>query len=305
MIEVLWDIADRIGMREEMNQYYNVYFSSFGGEALISGDIASVRGVKQIDPKKVTQIIKPDEKISFKEMMDRAFKFYFGDKYDLKYITEHGSINWPKQVQEAYWRWFVDVRVPLYQEHIAEIKPAVMEAAKQVGVELDWEQFTPLLSYFTPQVAKEISEEYDLYCFSYRDILHTGTYTMNLPWLNEVSQLNPYTYNITMNVETAKSKGLKEGDLICLESPAGRKVTGTLKTMQGQHPKTVAIAACSGAWAKGTPVAYGKGTNFNILLESDFKHACPISWNQETAATVKVYKVDHRVEFEGAGGKGR
>jgi anaerobic selenocysteine-containing dehydrogenase len=305
MIEVLWDIADRIGMREEMNQYYNVYFSSFGGEALISGDLASVRGVKEIDPNKVTQIIKPEEKISFKEMMDRAFKFYFGPKHDLKYATEHGSIDWPKRVQEAYWRWYVDTRVPIYHEHIAELKPHIMEAAKQPGVELDWEQFTPLLSYFTPQVAKEINEEFDLYCFSYRDILHTGTYTMNLPWLDEVSQLNPYTYNITMNAETAKKRGLKDGDLICLETPAGRMATGTLKTMQGQHPQTVAIAACSGAWAKGTPIAYGKGTNFNILLESDFKHACPISWNQETAATVKVYKVDHRVEFEGAGGKSR
>ena len=106
MIEVLWDLADRIGMREEMNKYYNVYFSSFGGEALISGDLASVRGVKQIDPKKVTEIVKPEERISFKELMDRAFKFYFGPKNDLKYITEHGSINWPKQVQEAYWRWY-------------------------------------------------------------------------------------------------------------------------------------------------------------------------------------------------------
>jgi anaerobic selenocysteine-containing dehydrogenase len=303
MIEVLWDLADRIDMREEMNRYYNVYFSSFGGEALISGDLASVRGVKKIDPKKVTEIVKPDEKIPFSELMNRAFKFYFGPKNDLKYITEHGTIDWPKKVQEAYWRWYVDVRVPIYQEHIAELKPHIMEAAKKAGVELDWEQFNPLLSYYTPQVAKEISGEFDLYCFSYRDILHTGTYTMELPWLDELSKLNPYTYNITMNVETARKKGLKEGDLICLESPVGRKVTGTLKTMQGQHPMTVAIAACSGAWAKGMPIAYGKGSNFNILLESDFKHACPVSWSQETAATVKVYKTDKRIEFEGAGGK--
>jgi anaerobic selenocysteine-containing dehydrogenase len=302
MIEVLWDLADRINMREEMNQYYNVYFSSFGGEALISGDLASVRDVKTIDPSKVTEIVKPDEKISFKELMDRAFKFYFGEKHDLKYVTEHGSVEWPKQVKEAYWRWYVDVRVPVYQEHIAELKPLIMEAAQKAGIELDWEQFNPLLSYYKPQCAKEIDSEYDLYCFSYRDILHTGTYTMNLPWLDEVSQLNPYTYNITMNEDTAKKKGLKDGDLICLESPNGRKVTGTLKTMQGQHPMTVAIAACSGAWAKGMPIAYGKGSNFNILLESDFKHACPVSWSLETATTVKVYKTDHRVEYDGVGG---
>jgi anaerobic selenocysteine-containing dehydrogenase len=303
MVEILWDLADRIGMREEMNRYYNIYLSSFGGEALISGDLASVRGLDAIDPKKVTEIVKPEEKISYKELIDRAFKFYFGPEHGLEYVRKNGAVKWPKQAQEAYWRWYVDVRVPIYQEHVAEIKPQIMEYAKQVGVELEWEQFTPLLSYFKPQVAREEDGEYDLYSFSYRDVLHTGTNTMEIPWLDEVSRISPYTYNITMNVETAKKRGLKDGDLICLETPAGRKVTGTLKTMQGQHPKTVAIAACSGAWAKGAPVAYGKGTNFNILLESDFKHACPVSFSQETATMVKVYKVDHRVEYEGAGGK--
>jgi anaerobic selenocysteine-containing dehydrogenase len=299
-VEALWDLADRIGMRDEMNQYYNVYFSSFGGEALISGDLASARGAAAIDPKKVAQIIKPGEKISYPEMMDRAFKFYFGSNHDLKYIEEHGSIDWKKQVKEAYWRWYVDVRIPIYLEHLAELRPVVMENAKKSGIELDWEQFTPLASYFKPQVAKEETSEFDLYSFSYRDILHNGTYTMEMPWLDEVSLMNPYTYNITMNVDTAKKKGLKDGDLICLESSRGRKITGNLKTMQGQHPKTVSIAACSGGWARGAPIAYGKGTNFNILLESDFKHACPVCWSQETSTMVKVYKIDHRVEYDGA-----
>ena len=51
------------------------------------------------------------------------------------------------------------------------------------------------------------------------------------------------------------------------------------------------------------PIAYGNGTNFNILLESDFKHACPVCWSQETATMVKVYKIDHRIEYDGVGGK--
>ena len=164
---------------------------------------------------------------------------------------------------------------------------------------LDWEQFTPLISHFKPQVAKEETSEFDLYSFSYRDILHNGTYTMEMPWIDEVSWMNPYTYNITLNATTAKKKGLKDGDLICLESSYGRKITGTVKTMEGMHPKCIAIAACSGGWAKGAPIAYGKGTNFNILLESDFKHACPVCWSQETATMVKVYKTDRRVEFDG------
>jgi anaerobic selenocysteine-containing dehydrogenase len=297
-VEALWDLADRIGMREEMNRYYNVYFSSFGGERLISGDLASARGAAKIDPSKAATIIKPEEKISYAEMMDRVFKYYFNK--DLKYVSEHGSVQWKKKATEAYWRWKVDVRIPLYLEHIAETRPAIMKNAKTAGVELEWDQFTPLVSYFKPMVAKEETPEYDLYSFSYRDILHNGTYTMELPWIDEVSRMNPYTYNITMNADTAKKKGVKDGDLICLESSRGRKVTGYLKTMQGQHPKTVSIAACSGGWAKGAPIAFGKGSNYNILLESDFQHACPVCWSQETATMVKVYKIDHRIEFDGA-----
>jgi len=32
------------------------------------------------------------------------------------------------------------------------------------------------------------------------------------------------------------------------------------------------------------------------------KHACPVCWSQETATMVKVYKIDHRIEFDKAGG---
>ncbi len=299
VIDIIFELANRIGMREELNNYYNVYFSSFGGEALIGGDLASMKAAEGVDRTKVVEIIKPEERISYKEMMDRVLKYYFGPEHGLDYVKEHGFINWPKQVKEAYWRPFINARVPIYQEHLAELRPHVIENAKPIGIELEWEQFTPLVSYFKPQVAKVEDPQHDLYCFSYRDILHTGSGTMRMPWLDEVSRLNPYTYNITMNVDTASQKGLKDGDLICIESYKGRKVTGTLKTMQGQHPQTVAIAACSGGWARGAPVAYGKGTNFNILLESDFEHSCPVCFNLETAVKVRVYKVDHRIEYEG------
>ena len=300
VIEILWDLANRIGMREEINHYYNVYFSSLGGETLIGGDIASMKGAEGIDRSKVVEIVKSEERISYKELMDRVLKYYFGPEHGLEYFKEHGSISWPKQVREAYWRPFINARVPIYQEHLARLKPHVMANAKPAGIELDWEQYTPLISYFEPQVAKVGTPEYDLYCFSYRDIIHTGSGTMEIPWVDETSRLNPYTYSITMNVDVAKKRGLQDGDLICVESYKGRKVTGYLKAMQGQHPQTVAIAACSGGWARGQPVAYGKGTNFNILLESDFKHVCPVCFNQETAVRVKVYKVDRRIEYDGA-----
>jgi molybdopterin-containing oxidoreductase family molybdopterin binding subunit len=115
---------------------------------------------------------------------------------------------------------------------------------------------------------------------------------MEQPWLDEASRMNPYTYNITMNLDTAKKKGIRDGDIVELESAAGRKVQGPVKLMEGQHPQTMGIAACSGHWAKGQPIARGKGTNFNVLLELDRKHLCPICLNIETAVRVKVRKVE-------------
>jgi anaerobic selenocysteine-containing dehydrogenase len=115
---------------------------------------------------------------------------------------------------------------------------------------------------------------------------------METPWINELSHMNPYTYNITMNLDTAQKKGLKDGDIIEIETKVGRKVTGTLKTMEGQHPLTVGIAACSGHWSPGLPIAMGKGANFDKLLELDLQHVDPISLNIETAVRVKVKKVE-------------
>ena len=53
--------------------------------------------------------------------------------------------------------------------------------------------------------------------------------TAEIHWINELSEANPYTYNITMNMETAKKKGLHEGDSICVENTKGMKTRGRLK----------------------------------------------------------------------------
>lgn len=104
--------------------------------------------------------------------------------------------------------------------------------------------------------------------------------------------MNPYTYNITMNADTARKKGIEDGDIIEIETVYGRKVQGPIKLMEGQHTQLVGIAACSGHWARGLPIARGKGTNFDNLLEIDLDHVDPVSLNLETAVRVKVKKLE-------------
>jgi anaerobic selenocysteine-containing dehydrogenase len=102
----------------------------------------------------------------------------------------------------------------------------------------------------------------------------------------------PYTYTITVNADTGRAKGLKDGDRVWLETPYGRKESGVVKLMEGQHPKSVGIAGQAGLWSESRPIAKGKGSNFNKILPCDVKHFDPITLCIETAVAVKIYKME-------------
>ncbi len=234
---------------------------------------------------------KPADVPAWSEVCSRAVQNLFGREHDWEWFKEHGFIRWPKQVEEAYWRYFVDARAAIYMEYMVDFGKKLGEISEQTGLNVELEQYTPFISWFPCSIHKSAAPEYDMYCFSYRDILHTGTATMEEPWLDEASRMNPYTYNITMNRDVAEKKGIKDGDIIEIESVKGRKAQGMVKLMEGQHPQTIGIAACSGHWARGMPIARGKGTNFDVLLELDMEHLDPTCLNIETAVKVKVRKV--------------
>jgi molybdopterin-containing oxidoreductase family molybdopterin binding subunit len=113
--------------------------------------------------------------------------------------------------------------------------------------------------------------------------------------LDEMSKSNPFTYNISLNAEMAKKMGIKDGDTVCVENLKGRRMTGKAKLMNGIHPQVVASVCGGGGWAKGRPIAKGKGVMFNNLLINDQKHKCPVCLSMETAVRVKVYKVDQKI----------
>jgi anaerobic selenocysteine-containing dehydrogenase len=129
---------------------------------------------------------------------------------------------------------------------------------------------------------------FDLYAFYYRDIIHTNSYTMENPWLDEAARLDPYSYAIAINADVGRNKGLVDGAPIRVETETGRKVEGRVKLMQGIHPEGLGIAACAGHWGDGMPVAKGKGVFFNELLELDWEHASPINFNLDLCVRVKV-----------------
>jgi molybdopterin-containing oxidoreductase family molybdopterin binding subunit len=241
--------------------------------------------------------LRPEDRPTTAEIGNRVAKSIFGPEHDWEWFKENGFITWPKKVEEAYWMWFLDLRIPIYMEYLVHMREEVEKINKETGIGIKTDQHTPFISWSPCSTHKVEDPNYDLYCYSYRDILHTGSTSMEQPWLDEASRMNPYTYNITMNATTGRQKGLKDGDVIEVESYQGRKVTGTVKLLEGQHPQTVGIAATAGHWAKGQPVARGKGTNFDNLLPMDHEHTDPISGNIETSVRVSVKKIEKKEEL--------
>lgn len=264
-MDVTLELLERIGYRDKYNQILNGYY-----------------GIEDEELK-----IKPGEKLNWAEIGKRVLKWVYGK--DAEKIQEQGYATWHKPIEDTYWRWNFNSRVPVYMEFLIDAREEVERICKEVDLDLDYEQYTPLASWFYPTVYEDLDDEYDMIGFSYRDILHTNNTTYQNPLMDTVSQLCPYTYTITMNEDVARKRGLKEGDVIWLENRYGAKEKGVLKYMQGQHPRTLGIAGQGGLWADGRPIAKGKGANFCKLLPTYLRHYEPVTGNIETAVALKVY----------------
>jgi anaerobic selenocysteine-containing dehydrogenase len=290
-LDIMFDLADRLGIRAIYNNILDSYTSTRNLVLEPRKDpIGSALDAKAREEKNL--IIGADDRISNEEFTDRATKVLFGKEHDLKWFRENGFIRWKKKVEEAYWRPFINARVPVYFEFLEHDKEIVREIGKKIGFHMDWERYTPLVSWFPPRTSTKsgLGSEFDMAAFSYRDILHCGTWTVGNPWLHEMSQMNPYSYNIAMHKETAKRRSIEEGDIICLETPEGFKTLGRVKLMNGIHPETLGMSGHTGAWTKGHPSGKGKGPFYNALLWIDQEAICPVTGSIETSSRVKVYK---------------
>lgn len=237
----------------------------------------------------------PSKVYSWEDICDRALKSYFGEERGLEWFKENGGIKWSKKVEEGFFRPFVkNLRSPIYYEWVVGWEEKVRKVAEPAGIQLDWRHYTPVPEYFPNPPSEVTDPSYDIYGITYRDIIHTGSSTMQNPWIDEASQMNPYTYNVHISEEMGKKKGLKDGDAIWLEADNGRRVGGVVKLMQGIHPQVLGVTACAGHWSPNLPIAKGKGTHFDDLLVIDKEHLDPVCLSMETTAKLKIYKADRR-----------
>jgi molybdopterin-containing oxidoreductase family molybdopterin binding subunit len=267
--DVLIELADRVGICADYNAAYNAQM--------------------RLEP---PYRLEGDTKYAFDEICDRELKNNFGAERGLEWFKKHGVIKWPKKPEEVYWRAFVDVRVPVYWEFMTPLLEKTVAIAEPRGVKIHREFFEPLPDFLPCPSHTCKKEGFDFFAFYYRDTIHANSFTTENPWLDEASQLDPLSYAIAINEDSARKRGLSEGQQVWLENEGGRKVKGRLRLTQAIHPEGLGVGGCAGHWAsKGMPIAKGKGVFFNDLLELDAAHSSPVNLNLDLCAKVKVTPV--------------
>ena len=171
----------------------------------------------------------------------------------------------------------------------------VKRVTEEMSIPWDVSNYQPL-PVWRPSPANEVkSPEYDLYAVNYKLPFHTFSRTIDNTWLKELTEYHPSAYYILINTQAAKRKGLEDGDLVWIqEATGGEKVKGRVKVTEGVHPEVVGIAGCFGHWAKGLPVAEGKGLHFNSLFPTDldvlWERVDTVGHAMDFSFKVKVFK---------------
>jgi molybdopterin-containing oxidoreductase family molybdopterin binding subunit len=267
--EVLMEIAERVGFLGDIYHMLNLFY----------------------DMKKPYKL-DINKKYTWEEICERLTISEFSPEHDLTWFKEHGFIKWPKRVVEVYPTQFIQARRPVYLEHIIKVGEGVKRVTEEMGINWwDISDYQPLPDWKPCPAYEEKVPGYDLYVVNYKVPFHTFSITGNNMWLNEIGEYHPSAYNILINSQTAKRKGIKDGNLVSLETKAGDRVAGRIKVTEGIHPEVLGVAGCFGHWSVGQSTAKGKGVHINTLLRASLETIDVVTQAMDTCVKVKISKI--------------
>jgi anaerobic selenocysteine-containing dehydrogenase len=127
-----------------------------------------------------------------------------------------------------------------------------------------WQDYTPLPTWRTPTMDGS-PPQYDLTLISYKLVEFKQSRSSFVPMLAELAP----EQRLEINPKTAKAKGVKDGDMVAVESHNAltgetRKVTVRARLSEGIRPDTVGMPHHYGMWTH--PLTKGQGPTANVLF---------------------------------------
>ena len=232
-----------------------------------------------------------DKKYTDKEIARRK-GLLWNDK-DIDWYIEHGHAVTERRSDKWYRPW-EGMRLHFYIEMMVSERDKLKALMEEHDVpfrhEWEWDDYQPLPTTVLDPVHEE-PPEYDLYGIFYKDIQMNFGESLSNPWIKDIVYRDPVHIALILNPKTAVAQGLKERDIVKVESPHGF-LYGRIGTSEGMHPDTLGVSnslSRTKTSHKGVPHA---GGHFNDLLPYDLGNTDAVTGQPETVCKVKLTKLD-------------
>jgi len=269
--DIITELSDRIGILDKWN-------------STVSGFLGLWKNPKYL--------LDPKTKYPAEQIMDRFAKAAYGEEHGLEWFKKHGTSMRLKTPGELY-HTYKGYRLPFYMDFVKaagdELRNNMMKVGKDWMLQWRFDEYQPLPEWRPSFIHTEDLEEYDLIASYFKTAQTTFEDLANIPWVVEVAGNRPEISSVWMNTETARKKGIKNGDRIKITSKYA-SVEGVAWLTEGVHPEVLMVSQA------GRPHIQSKYKlssipMFNELLSPDLKQVDPVSSSYETAARVKVEAV--------------
>ncbi|MEW6375021.1 MAG: molybdopterin-dependent oxidoreductase [Thermodesulfobacteriota bacterium] len=239
----------------------------------------------------------PGKKYSSEEMVAAIAK---ASGTDIEYFKEHGLKKKKLSVEDVYLKGVESKfkgsgkpKMHFYCEELVHTAEKVKETVEKNNIKnIDVSDldvvYSPLpkKEHAFPTPHKTASPQYEFYLITYKRMYLNQSNNALVPVLREIAHDSDENF-VLINPLAAKKKAINEGDMVVVESRAG-KTKIRAKLSEGIRPDTVAISYHYGHWSNTFPGYAKKGASPNWVLEL---HPDRISgMNSFNDTKVKVYK---------------
>jgi anaerobic selenocysteine-containing dehydrogenase len=267
--EILTEIAERLGFRDDWNDLLNI----------VCGFTAKPR-----------YLLDPEKQYSVEELWDRYARSIYGDEKGLDWFMQHGHAVRYRTPEETYLP-FGKLRIPFYFEFIKRTGDEMEQKFKQVGMKT-WplDNYQPLPFWKNSQVIEDGKAGYPFYAITFKESLHTFADTVVMPWLSEVSEKDAIHGGILVNPITAKNLGIQTGTRIRLTSPAG-SIEGQAQLVEGIHPAVFGVSNAITRHFVTNERQKQRGSHFNRLLTGSMRYTDSATGGLESSARIRVERI--------------
>ena len=289
--DILMELAERIGVLYGKDGMYD--WMNRDIDFLSQDDGLHINQQYQLDI---------DKKHSITEIYDRRIRSWkHNDKgWGIEELREKGYLECRVSPKEFYNYYYVSdskTRHPFYFHRLKSVGDCLRAnmAAHNLAFpgiddpEFVYETYLPVPKWL-PNSEFTAPPEFDLYAINWKTPFQSSdsnNVTGN-PVLAEIYRKDPTNGVININSQTARRKGIRNGDLLVVESRYG-KTEARAYLSQIIHPEVIGISNSYGSGTIQSNPLNRIGPHFNRLIPTDESTLDSISAGLEIAPRVKIY----------------